>query len=158
MSSYRSVGILPMFAILLLGASFAKRSYGDEPVPKTEAEVIKKLQGKWKLVSTTVDGRLLGKENYGEYVTTYEGNVATVSVNDNRRGSFQITLRPAKEISEIDLKSLENPTRPANQGIYKFDGDTLTMCTNPRPVAARPKGFASVIGTGDILEVYEKIK
>ena len=76
----------------------------------------------------------------------------------NRRGSFQITLRPAKEISEIDLKSLENPTRPANQGIYKFDGDTLTMCTNPRPVAARPKGFASVIGTGDILEVYEKIK
>jgi uncharacterized protein (TIGR03067 family) len=124
--------------------------------PDDAEEVMKSLQGKWKLVALTVDGLELGKENYGKSVLIHDGKTQTIQINGEDRGSFDVEVRPGAEPSEIDLSSINGPSEGRKYpGIYKLEGDRLTVCTSRDP-DRRPTEFASESGTRITLAVYER--
>ncbi len=126
--------------------------------PDDAEKVLKSLQGKWRLVALTVDGQELGEQNYGVSVLVHEGKTQTIQINGENRGSYDVEITPSEEPARIDLASVDGPTKGRKYpGIYKLEGDRLTVCTSRDP-DLRPADFASKPGTRVTLAVYERQK
>ena len=72
---------------------------------------------------------------------TFEGDFVTVETKldakDVRKAKYRYQLNPLREPPEITLHSEDGLL----QGIYKLDGDTLTLATCGISEVERPKGF-----------------
>ena len=140
----RCVGI----AVLLLAAT-AGRADEPRPAAKTDAE---KLQGVWLF-----DGYRLGEgSNLGlvwTSVVTIKGDTFSITkVYDAAKPfSGKFTLDPAKKaidfkLDEFDLTPEGMPLKVpvcSLPGLYKLDGDTLTVALEFDLAGKRPTGFES---------------
>jgi uncharacterized protein (TIGR03067 family) len=112
-----------------------------EAAVKTDRE---KIQGSWALVSSEAGDRKSSAEEVKKSATKLEfaGEKVLVAQGD---GSQLATFRldPAKEPKEIDLVLLKTEV---HKGIYKLDGDTLTICKS-HPPEERPAEFATTKGS-----------
>jgi uncharacterized protein (TIGR03067 family) len=69
------------------------------------------------------------------------------------------TADPKKDPAEIDLMSPPESGRPVVRGIFKIDGDTLTLCSADGPGAAnRPNKFESPQGSRTMLMTFNRAK
>lgn len=127
MSRVRS-NVLLVTAVLAVGLV----ARGDEG-----KDVLKKIQGTWTFT-----------DEQGEQSRwVFEGSTLKSSVHGNDYVST-ITLDPqAKPEPTIDFKITQAPDDVQNQmalGIYKLDGDRLTLCIAMPGRAARPTEFKRV--------------
>src|SRR5205823_14159716 len=84
-------------------------------------------------------------------------DVMTVEGKESRQ--VQLRLAPGKSPKELDWTVLDGPDKgEGRQGVYKLDGDTLTICVaEPGGDGAdRPKEFKA--GKGLALLVLERVK
>jgi uncharacterized protein (TIGR03067 family) len=73
--------------------------------------------------------------------------------------NFTFRIDPAKNPKEIDLTSASDVPGAKGltlPGIYKLDGDTLTVCRASGPEVKRPKEFKA--GEGVHLSVLKRIE
>jgi uncharacterized protein (TIGR03067 family) len=131
---------------------------GKAPTPATGNE-LKKLQGSWTVAES---------EHGGKKVPAKELAKLTVEVADNK-----MTTRDAGEIKEeASITLIDGKAKPAAldvkitsgsdsgkvvKGIYKLDGDTLTICV-AEPGKDRPEAFAAKAGSGHTLMVLKRKK
>jgi uncharacterized protein (TIGR03067 family) len=117
---------------------------------------LKKMAGKWKVVVNETDGKPLPKELIDKFASTLivEGDKYKVYFGDKLADEGTMKLDAAKNPKEIDATPSKNP---AMKGIYKIDGDTMTVCFS-KPGGDRPAEFKSKEGTGQILLGYTRIK
>lgn len=109
-----------VFFILLMVGSCCE-SLADDPKP---------LAGTWALKASTLGGRD-HNEDFKGMVLKIEGNNYVVGF-DTVEDKGTLTVGTAKDHKTIDLKTkpdglFKGRTMP---GIYKIDGDTLTLCVN----------------------------
>ena len=86
---------------------------------------------------------------------------------------FEIKSKAGKEVYAGTVKTTPNATPAAIdfahtlgalngkawKGIYKLDGDTLTVCDNAADLAkARPAAFATTRGSGYVLLTFVRVK
>src|SRR5262245_28391073 len=128
-----------------------------KPLPTEAAEV--KLQGEWQLETLVVRGSALGQDQVKGRTLVIEGNTIrhTAWGRDLERGT--VALDPAKKPPTIDQtfdkgESLGGMTL---KGVYRVDGDTLTICNGPLG-KDRPSDLVSKPGSGDSLFVYRRAK
>jgi uncharacterized protein (TIGR03067 family) len=140
--------ILPLALVFLIAAA--------EPAQDAKQE-LDKLQGEWTLVSTEVGGKMRPDTVNAVSKLTISGNQWVVTYRDfasNARAT--IAIDPSKHPKTIDLTFRGSEGLPA-RGIYKLEGDTLTVCYNATVGGERPKEFKSTQEMG-VLDVFKRAK
>jgi uncharacterized protein (TIGR03067 family) len=140
---------------LLLAAALAVSAPALKEKPKADADPI----GEWEMQSTTISGRetkTTGRLVYsftkaGKWAIERDGKELATTLD--RRIEFD----PKPPLPTIDL--ITNAASPTARlrGIYKIDGDTLTIC-GARGTTDRPTAFESPEGSGITMYVLKRVK
>src|SRR5262249_7192505 len=150
LKSFAVVGLVTAGGIGLLSAAPQK-----EGANKNELE---KFQGKWVLVSISFDGKAWEEDEMKDRFVMFKGEKRTRLYKDKERGTASLKIDPSKNPAQLDSTDEDGPGKGVTtNGIYKFDGDTLTVCMGGIG-KDRPTEFASKPGSGTILAVHKRAK
>jgi uncharacterized protein (TIGR03067 family) len=134
---------------LALGAPAAKDA------PKKELPTI---VGHWASEKVTVGGKDQDvPPNSIKFEFADDGTVV-VRMGTDKPQSPTYKVTPKAVPPEIDLTPAAGVKRPPSLGIYKLDGDTLTICFDQEPGAARPKSFESREGSAVLVLTLKRVK
>jgi uncharacterized protein (TIGR03067 family) len=140
--------ILPFIALLSL--AFAPAPF---PKPKKPIDGPKAIQGTWKILSRTYEGRTVS-----HVVATVEvigGRWTYANATGSWRANWTISLSGKGPPWSFDAKSEGSPNS-VSYGICEIKGDKLTRCYS-RSAAERPNDFDGS-KPGRWLEVYQRMK
>jgi uncharacterized protein (TIGR03067 family) len=117
---------------LLIGADDAKKDAKDQDENK--------IQGTWVVVSVERDGQKASDEEIKDKTVTFAAeSKVTVKMPDKEiNGKYKIDA--GKKPKHITLEATSEKTL---FGIYKLDGDNLTICCEEGDMENRPTEFAS---------------
>jgi len=123
----------------------------EEKKPDKEA-----IQGEWKVTDAKKNGQ--GPPDKDEVI----GQKLTFNGDKLKFGPFEgeWKLDPSKDPRQIDCTVLEGPENEkgkVSQGVYKLNGDKLTLHLS-HPGGERPTGFESKEGENCILLTMERVK
>jgi uncharacterized protein (TIGR03067 family) len=149
-----------VLAVALGGVgAFAYHTLATEPAKKKDQD---RIQGDWKVESLKVNGQEPPGEE-GERIKSVTVKITAdkiVVTMDGHDKESTYKLDPTAKPKTIDIIH-----RPPDQeeekalGIYKLEGDTLTICAPRDPNAKeRPKEFESKEDSGIILMVLKRVK
>ena len=147
------------FILLVLERDIPQLTEFPESSPSpAHTAAAKELQGTWKVTefhtargsSAVEDGRIIPY--------TFEGNkLITVGPGDVRV-EIEYRLDPTKSPKQIDQRFAGGVIGPwIAKGIYKLEGDTLTICYGGRDVA-RPTEFAAKPGDERTMRVHKRVE
>ncbi len=120
----------------------------------------KAMAGKWFCVSAEKNGNRLTVEQFAEVTLFCDGNGrATVIKRDEVLFSGTFKLDPTKSPKALD--ATPTPDAAAGSaaivyGIYRVDGDVLTLCSAEPGVLSRPTEFVSAPGSGHFLRKFKR--
>src|SRR5262249_3720249 len=142
------VGLMTASGIGLLSAAAQK-----EGADKKELE---RFQGKWVSVAVSFDGKAWEEDEMKDRSMVFKGEKLIRMYRDKERGTASLKIDPSKSPAEIDTTNEDGPAKGEGlKGIYKFDGDTLTICF-VLGGKDRPTEFASKPGSGTMLFVLKR--
>ncbi len=137
---------------------------GADPVPDGTAKELAKFDGNWEPGSSINDGKVADLGEKKRTVLVFDGGRMAAVERGRPEGFGTIKVNAGEEPAQIDWKYGDSPAKTGtSKGIYKFDGDTLTICVgglDPETGRSktRPTQFKSQEGTGTILLVYKRVK
>lgn len=110
-----------------------------------------KLQGIWKMTAAEIGGQdVLGPgKGLKNGKLVLRGSEMSITRNDYDTVTTDYVIDPTQKPRTIDFvprNGPENERGRVHRGIYKLDGDTLTVCVNG-PDLERPTEFKSAEGT-----------
>jgi uncharacterized protein (TIGR03067 family) len=113
------------------------------PNPKFDAAVAarKALQGKWKVVRAERDGTKLERADWESETVDITGRRIEFSSPTLGGGWGLLTLDPIVVPHQLDFYGFNEDFPFGGNGIYRFDGDQLTLCWTTRQ--NRPKDFST---------------
>ncbi len=132
---------------LLTVAVGAATAYTDE---KTDSELLKPFQGTWASSGEGIDA-----------TWTFDGDKIKASVAGMEYTCKAKIDKDAKPHSSIDLTVLDGPEEAKgkiSKGIYKIDGEKLTLCVSLPGKEDRPKDFAQVDDEAYLFELKKEKK
>jgi uncharacterized protein (TIGR03067 family) len=145
--------------VVILGIAGISSGGGDN---KKDLEA---LQGDWSVLSLKVAGQPDPPEALLKtLVVTFKGDemilTASPGGKDTITDSMKIKLDSTKNPKTIDFTHLTGKDKGQTElGIYKIEGEMLTMCTNDDFTGGpRPDAFATKEGTKNQLLVLKKAK
>ena len=99
-----------------------------------------KLQGTWDLVTLNLDGKEIPAERIkaAKLQTVYKGNNLSRVNNAKKSDSAAIKIDSSKSPKHLDTTNKDGVTEV---GIYKLNGDSLTICTRTESGKERPTKF-----------------
>jgi uncharacterized protein (TIGR03067 family) len=148
-----AAGILVLVVSIVLIVGWSGRNSGDANRPAPEVE-IERLQGRWKIVSTVIDGtpaeELVPPEKRHmldqSYIAFEGNNLRTIFPNKSDRAA--VLLNPGASPKQITLTWEANfADGNVDDGIYELRGDQLKICFSPRSKKSRPTSFS--VNRGD---------
>jgi uncharacterized protein (TIGR03067 family) len=143
--------ILTNAALLLVSIGFL----GVDDAKKDDAEAIK---GKWLAVSLKVGGVALPDEVVKSFRLSFDGKNYTNSAADqSEEGGYTLDSSKSPKTIDFDIKT-GNDKGKKQLGIYKLDGDKLTIVASEAGSTERPKSFESEAGSADLVVVLERAK
>jgi uncharacterized protein (TIGR03067 family) len=144
-----------LFAAVLV-PTVALAAAGDDT--KVAAD-LKAMVGKWKVEKAEVGGKdITDFAKQMQFEIRDGGKYTTVIGDEKDVGTF--TVDPSKSPKELDVKPTGGPNKGKTvKGIYKIDGDTLTVCYGfEADKAGRPTKFDSKAGDKTLLMTYKREK
>jgi uncharacterized protein (TIGR03067 family) len=117
---------------------------------------LEKFQGQWLQVSGTIDGKAMEEDEFKNRSVLFKGEKLILLFKDKERGTQSLKIDSSKAPAQFDSTWDDGPVKGgAVKGIYKFDGDTLTLCFVVGS-KDRPTEFASKPGSGTFLLVHKR--
>jgi len=124
-----------------------------DPTP----EILKKLQGTWKLVTLVVDGKNRLDDKQGWRVT-FTGNRYVIADKSKDFGKSTFTLgRKGGFITMDESYTSLGQKELTYRGILRIDGNNLRICYS-LPGKGRPNTFSPPIGSNYYLWVLRRVK
>jgi uncharacterized protein (TIGR03067 family) len=114
------------------------------------------LVGEWVGESGTRGGKPDNPPPGTTITFTADGNVRFKEGKDDKAEEGTYKADPKKSPAEIDIVPSKDGKAPTILGIYKIEGDTLTMCIVMG--GERPKEFASPAGSEVMLITCKRAK
>lgn len=129
------------------------------PKPKDDAkDDLKKLEGDWKFTTWVSNGNDLPQELLEIAKWSVKGDKYTFEMGENKEEGT-IKLDSAKKPAKIDLDIKDgNDKGKAQPGIYKIEGDTITICLARPGNKDRPTEFSGKGEDGHILVTIKRLK
>jgi uncharacterized protein (TIGR03067 family) len=144
-----------MFACLMISLTLGVGAPAGKDAPKKEESIV----GEWAGESMVRGGKVRPVPEGGiTFKFTADGKLI---VNEGNRGEREVgsyKLDSKKNPSEFDLTPPPEKSDKPVLGIYKLDGDTLTLCVSDDDGAARPTKFESPDGTRIMLMTLKRAK
>ena len=140
-----------MAAVLLLIAPGA----GDDPIDATAVERARH-QGTWAVVSMVREGKAAPADIVATITRHVDGDHVTWKREGKPFAGTTVILDPTVDPKTIDVTPDGGPDRDKPVlGIYKLDGDSLTICMAGvnRP---RPKDFSAAEGSKQTLTTFRR--
>lgn len=144
MRATKAIGLL--LASLLLVAAGADAGKKDREA----------MQGDWHCEKFVRDGQAASDDEAQALFRSVKGDAFTVFRFRKKGSAGKFTLDAAKSPKQIDFV-FEVPKAFTMKGIYKLEGDRLTLCY-AGPGQERPKAFESKEDSGVSLTVWVKEK
>ena len=117
------------------------------------------LQGVWKVTSSVSKGEKSTPDEIKDLALLFRGDGIAVREGGQTHDNFSYLLDPTKKIKAIDLILKAGPQKGrVDRGIYKLDGDTLTICIQSNKDEPRPNEFQSPAGSQLWLIVLQRSK
>lgn len=138
-------------ACLVLLAVAAVAPAADKPDPKADLAALK---GKWKVTATTFDGKAVQLPAAGRELE-FDDKQFTAFEGEKKGGSINFTIDVTPTPKRIDLDRPAQDKKAA--GLYKLDGDKLTICYAEWG-AERPEKLESKAGGKVFLMELERVK
>src|ERR1035441_907891 len=114
------------------------------------------FEGEWRMVSGVMDGKAMDASAVQWVKRVTRGNRTTVLAGPQTMLKVEFTFDPAASPPSIDYLILAGAHKgKRQQGIYRFEGGVLTVCTSA-PGAPRPAEFASLPGDGRTLTAWKR--
>lgn len=151
-----------MKPLLLIGASLVLAgSLGlstAAPAPKDDKDDLKKFEGDWTFTAWEASGQTLPQEALDIAKWSVKGDKYTFEMGEVKEEGT-IKLDPAKKPATIDFAITSGNDKGKDQpGIYKVDGETITICLARPGGKDRPTDFKSTEENGFILVTVKKAK
>lgn len=153
-------GLMAGEARLLQGAAASALHLADDPKTKEDADgrELDRHQGTWLATSFVRDGTGSPPEVVGSIRRVVVGDHVVWTRDGKSFAATTVELDPAQEPMTIDVIPDGGPSRGERvPGIYKLEGDTLTICMG-EPGRGRPKEFKAVKGSGSTLMTFRRAK
>ncbi len=137
----------------------------NPPKPKSLPDDLERLQGAWRIVRQEMEGKdVTDKLNATEVVVIFVGR-RFLQAGHGLLAEGMVELQPERNprgIDIVDIRMSEKDQPPdklaPKYGIYKLDGDRLTICFGPDGMkSGRPAEFATEQGMESQLVVLERI-
>lgn len=128
---------------------------GGDPDPK---DTPGPFEGTWVFSSGKAGGRYSDPEDFDGHEKIWKGGKMITRLHGKDTYIDTVTFDSTKKPGHVDIVQSAGPLKGKTlKGIYKVDGDTLTLCWG-EPGKARPTRFESPICSEVILEVWKKRK
>jgi RNA polymerase sigma-70 factor (ECF subfamily) len=155
------VGAVGVLAVAVAAAGtvvWARQTLAEQPAAAAREEAPKdqeKIVGTWAYVSVETGGQKRPEEELKEakMIFAADGKFTAIRGGKELKGTYK--LDPAKKPSEI---TTTNDDGKLHLGIYKLDGDALTVCLTGEEGAERPTEFATKEGSNAVLVVLKREK
>jgi uncharacterized protein (TIGR03067 family) len=137
-----------LYALLFLAAvSLAAADAPDESA---------RFNGTWLLVRAQMSGIEMPKDVLGKSTMTINGNKHTVQLGEDPPYEGTHRFDPTQDPKAYDTTVTTGAHKGDKQyGIYKLDGDELTICIASSGFP-RPKDFKAPAGSNDTLTVWKR--
>jgi uncharacterized protein (TIGR03067 family) len=161
----------PLFVAILLGAGFLG---ADGPPSDAVKEELKKLEGTWKPVSGERGGEQAPEEVFKDGKLVIEGGKWVEHLAKDRVAERRFTIDPTKDPKTIDLieqldafskkdgVTKQEKKQVTTYGIYRLEGDKLTVCVLPSSIndesKDRPTIFRTKKGLPWAIVIFERVK
>jgi uncharacterized protein (TIGR03067 family) len=114
------------------------------------------FEGEWQMISGVMNGVAMDAATVQWVKRVTRGNQTSVIAGPQTMLKVEFTFDPTASPPSIDYLNLHGPSKgKRQQGIYRFEGGVLTVCT-AAPGADRPGEFASVAGDGRSLTTWKR--
>jgi uncharacterized protein (TIGR03067 family) len=111
-----------------------------------------RLQGAWTVTAHEIEGDRSGEHGYKGGKIIFAGDKMAAQKPGDGRQDATFKLDANISPNALDLTPLEEKSDAAAlTGIYRLEGDTLTLCLNNVPGRKRPADFASTPGHRQVL-------
>lgn len=138
---------------LVRGGKAPKARKAKIPEPSGPATV---FEGDWQMLSGVMDGVAMDAATVQWVKRVTRGNQTAVVAGPQTMLKVEFTFDPSTSPASIDYLNLHGASKgKRQQGIYRLEGDVLTVCV-AAPGAARPTEFASVPGEGRTLTAWKR--
>jgi uncharacterized protein (TIGR03067 family) len=121
---------------------------------------LKALQGNWKMVAGEAAGKPFPKDGVPDFAFVAAADGKSTGRTPQGEFQFTMTVNPKKNPKTIENLHESGEQKGKRQyGIYKLEGDKLTVCMTPRGAAEadRPKDFTTKDATC-VVFVFERVK
>lgn len=144
--------------LLLIPAVLLALAFAPAPFPsrasdaRASAADLKAMQGEWVCAHESTNGNESGSR--ADYTLSVTGRTFVERVGGRTRTVSTVSIDATKNPRHCDYANVDSGYSP---GIYRLEGDTLTLCwANRRPFDRRPTGFGG--GDGVCVMVFKRAK
>lgn len=144
-----------MYASLLVGLAVTISAPAPKDAPKKESSIV----GEWNGVKAVAAGKELPVPEGGVTFTFAEDGKVLIREGKRDKDSATYKVDPRKDPPELDLIPPPDKKEPTVHGIFKVEGDTLTLCfERGQGEGTRPTKFESPEGSRIIVITLQRAK
>jgi uncharacterized protein (TIGR03067 family) len=127
----------------------------DDPRGGADRE---KIQGVWKVRALVDNGNEQPPADHEKLRIHFTARHVTFTLGDQKReGAYK--LDPSRKPPRIEIELTDGPSKGRkDSGVYRLEGDTLTLCLTLKPGEEPPADFTSKAGSGRTLFTLERVK